>query len=71
MLDSTTLFIYKTIKKINHSIQIITELLVTKNIEFLLSSKYLKKLYERSHQNYYNKMIDNTDYNESVIICIL
>ena len=35
MFDSTTLFIYKTIKKINHSIQIITELLVAKNIEFL------------------------------------
>ena len=43
-LDSSTLYIYNSIRKINHSIKIITELLYTNNIEFLLSSKYLKKL---------------------------
>ena len=36
--DSSTLFIYNSIRKINHSIKIITELLFTNNIEFLLSS---------------------------------
>ena len=45
-LDTSTLFIYNSIRKINHSIKIITELLYTNNIEFLLSSKYLKKLQE-------------------------
>ena len=48
MLDAKTLFIYKSIKKINSSIQIITELLKTNNIEFLLSSRELKKLYKHS-----------------------
>ena len=45
-LDSSTLFIYNSIRKINRSIKIITELLYTNNIEFLLSSKFLKKLQE-------------------------
>ena len=48
MLDAKTLFIYKSIKKINSSIPIITELLKTNNMEFLLSSRELKKLYKHS-----------------------
>ena len=48
MIDSKALFIYKSIKKLNSSIQIITELLRTNDIEFLLSSRNLKKLYKGS-----------------------
>ena len=48
MEDSKVLYIYKAIKKLNSSIQIITELLHTKNIELLLSSKYLRELYDDS-----------------------
>ena len=48
MVDSKALFIYKSIKKLNNSIQIITELLRTNDIEFLLSSRHLKKLYKDS-----------------------
>ena len=49
MEDSRVLFIYKSIKKLNSSIQIITELLHTSNIELLLTSKSLKKLYNESN----------------------
>ena len=49
MEDSRVLFIYKSIKKLNSSIQIITELLHTSNIELLLTSKSLKKLYKESN----------------------
>ena len=63
ILDSTTLFIYKTIRKINHSIKIITELLITKNIEFLLSSKYIKKLYDQTKKHIYNN--NNNKYNDT------
>ena len=45
IIDAKTLFIYKSIKKLNNSIQIITELLSSNNIEFLLSTRDLKKLY--------------------------
>ncbi len=48
MIDSKALFIHKSIKKLNNSIQIITELLRTNDIEFLLSSRNLKKLYKDS-----------------------
>ena len=56
-LDAKTIFIYKSIKNINKSIQIITELLCTNNIEFLLSSKHLIKLYNNSKDN--KEFIDN------------
>ena len=59
MLDSTTLFIYKAIRKINHSIKIITELLVTRNIEFLLTAKYLKRLYDQSKKEVKNNNNQN------------
>ena len=58
-LDSSTLFIYNSIKKINSSIKIITELLFTNNIEFLLSSKYLNKL------NTDKKNSSNNDFNKN------
>lgn len=48
MLDAKTLFIYKSIKKINSSVQIIIELLKNNNIEFLLSSRELKKVYKHA-----------------------
>ena len=48
IIDSKTLFIYKSIKKLNSSIQIITELLRTNDIEFLLTRRDLKKLYKNS-----------------------
>ena len=56
-LDAKTIFIYKSIKKLNKSIQIITELLGTNNIEFLLPSKHLTKLYKSSK--------DNREFNEN------
>ena len=48
MEDSRVLYIYKSVKKLNSNIQIITELLHTNNIELLLTSKSLKKLYNDS-----------------------
>ena len=64
ILDSTTLFIYKAIRKINHSIKIITELLVTKNIEFLLPAKYLNKLYDQRKKILYNNKSQQTHYSK-------
>ena len=68
-LDSSILFIYNSIKKINSSIKIITELLFTSNIEFLLSSKYLEKLYENknniSKKNDFSKT-DNSSINYKI-----
>ena len=64
ILDSTTLFIYKAIRKINHSIKIITELLVTKNMEFLLPAKYLKKLYDEGKKPKYNNKNNESNYNK-------
>ena len=52
--DQRVLYIYGAIKKLNNSIQIITELLYTKNIELLLSSKSLKKLYDDSKSIHMN-----------------
>ena len=51
IIDAKTLFVYKAIKNINKSIQIITELLLTNDIEFLLSSENLKKLYKYSNSS--------------------
>ena len=48
MEDCKVLYIYKAIKRLNSSIQIITELLHMNNIELLLSAKSLKKLYKDS-----------------------
>ena len=62
-LDSETLFIYNSIKKINSSIKIITELLFTNNIEFLLSSKYLNKLYEGNKNKLKDKDYSQNDIN--------
>ena len=62
-LDSSTLFIYNSIKKINSSIKIITELLYTNNIEFLLSSKYLEKLHKRKKNISSNDDNTKTDNN--------
>ena len=46
--DAGTIFIYKALKKMNKNIKIMTELLITKNIEFLLTAKQLKKLFVRN-----------------------
>lgn len=39
MLDAMSIFIYKAIKKINPSIQIMVELVYNSNIEFLLPNE--------------------------------
>ena len=51
MHDTGAILIYKAIKKINKNIKIMTELLVTKNIEFLLESHNFKKLYHNGLDN--------------------
>ena len=48
--DAGTIFIYKALKKMNKNIKIMTELLITKNIEFLLTAKQLKKLFVRNRK---------------------
>ena len=48
--DAGTIFIYKALKKMNKNIKIMTELLITKNIEFLLTAKQLKKLFIRNRK---------------------
>ena len=65
MVDSKALFIYKSIKKLNNSIQIITELLRTNDIEFLLSSRNLKKLYKDSYRTL--KKLEKSQNNQSQI----
>lgn len=40
MHDAESIFIYKAIKKINPSIQIMIELVYSSNIEFLLEKDY-------------------------------
>ncbi|MCQ2815745.1 MAG: calcium-activated potassium channel [archaeon] len=45
MLDAETIFIYKAIKKCNKNIQIMTELICTNNIEYLLNTSNLQKLF--------------------------
>jgi len=55
MMDAETIFIFKSIKKINKNIKIMTELLVTKNIEFLLTTKNLQKLYNNNIKDENNK----------------
>ena len=64
-IDAKALFIYKSIKKLNNSIQIITELLRTYDIEFLLSSRNLKKLYKGSLKSI--KKLDINNNNQSQI----
>ena len=64
-IDAKALFIYKSIKKLNNSIQIITELLRTYDIEFLLSSRNLKKLYKNSLNSI--KLLEKNKSNQSQI----
>ena len=59
--EAKTILIYKSIKKINNSITIITELLKTKDIEFLLSSKNIKKLYKNA-KDFSNYMEMNNQF---------
>ena len=63
-IDAKALFIYKSIKKLNNSIQIITELLRTYDIEFLLSSKNLKKLYKGSLKSIKKLDINNNNHSQ-------
>ena len=52
MLDAETIFIYKAIKKCNKNIQIMTELICTNNIEYLLSTSNLQQLfYKQDNQS--------------------
>ena len=58
VIDAKTLFIYKSIKNVNKSIKVITELLQTNDIEFLLSSEYLKKLVKTvKHKKEYKEKV--------------
>ena len=72
MEDCKVLYIYKAIKRLNSSIQIITELLHMNNIELLLSAKSLKKLYKDSKnvnpKNNPNQtqISDENDYNSNL-----
>lgn len=47
MLDAESIFIYKAIKKCNKNIQIMTELISTSNVEYLLHKNYLKNSFFR------------------------
>jgi hypothetical protein len=42
--DAEAIFIYKAIKKCNKNIQIVTDLISTENIEYLLNKKFVKTL---------------------------
>jgi hypothetical protein len=48
MLDAQSIFIYKSIKKLNSDLQIITELVYSTNIDFLLPKKNKYKIYTLS-----------------------
>jgi hypothetical protein len=50
MLDAESIFIYKAIKKCNKKIQIITELIATNNVEYLLGKNYLNDLINRKER---------------------
>jgi hypothetical protein len=47
ILDAETIFIYKSLKKCNKNIQIMTELICTSNIEYLLSVENIQQLYNQ------------------------
>ena len=47
ILDAETIFIYKSLKKCNKNIQIMTELISTSNIEYLLSVDNIQQLYNQ------------------------
>ena len=47
ILDAETIFIYKSLKKCNKNIQIMTELICTSNIEYLLSVDNIQQLYSQ------------------------
>ena len=47
ILDAETIFIYKSLKKCNKNIQIMTELICTSNIEYLLSVDNIQQLYNQ------------------------
>ena len=64
ILEAKTLFIYKSIKKLNSSIKIITELLKTSDIEFLLSSRNLRKLYKDSKNSSQSIKKNQTQIND-------
>ncbi len=51
MLDAETIFIYKAIKKCNKNIQIMTELIYTNNIEYLLNTSNLQQLFYKNDNN--------------------
>ena len=47
ILDAETIFIYKSLKKCNKNIQIMTELISTSNIEYLLTVDNIQQLYNQ------------------------
>ena len=47
ILDAETIFIYKSLKKCNKNIQIMTELICTSNIEYLLTVDNIQQLYNQ------------------------
>lgn len=51
MLDAETIFIYKAIKKCNKNIQIMTELICTRNIEYLLNTSNLQQLFHKQDES--------------------
>ena len=74
MLDAETIFIYKAIKKCNKNIQIMTELICTNNIEYLLNTSNLQKLLddkdERPKYEFTPLYASGEVFTPSIIDCI-
>ena len=45
MLDAETIYIYQAVKKINKDVQILTELVYSSNVEFLMNTYPPKNMY--------------------------
>lgn len=72
--DAETIFIYKALKKCNKNIQIMTELICTSNIEYLLSVDNIQQLYNQkgcySEYEYTPLYASGEIFTPSIIDCI-
>ena len=74
ILDAETIFIYKALKKCNKNIQIMTELICTSNIEYLLSVDNIQQLYNQkgsySEYEYTPLYASGEIFTPSIIDCL-
>ena len=70
--DAQTILIYKSLKKCNKNIQIMTELICTSNIEYLLNVENIQQLYNKKGSEYeYTSLYASGEiFTPSIIDCL-